>query len=118
MSYDKNTAYAMSEMPTLSTIEQGMTFQGWNHTLYQMKQSIEQVGRCDIGAIMATDDDVTKIGVTLNGKFDCDLSIAFWQEFGYGLYINFNEYGGGMYEMYEGNMLTVSHKYNPDSFPA
>ena len=63
-SYTTNEVASMTELPTLPT-KPGLTCQGWNWTLPQIKSYAAAYGKCEIGATYTTDDGKTRIKLTI-----------------------------------------------------
>lgn len=63
-SYTANEVASMTELPSLPT-RAGLTCQGWNWTLQQVKDYAASYGRCEIGATYTTDDGKTRIKLTI-----------------------------------------------------
>ncbi len=59
-SYTAQEANALTALPA-NPSHSGLTAQGWNYTLAQMKTQIGDVGRCTIGQLYVTDDDKTRL---------------------------------------------------------
>lgn len=83
-SYSAAQALNLSELPE-NPIHTGLTSQGWNWSLADMKAQVTALGKCDIGQIYITDDGKTRIyihleeerkspmlGICPNGTVDID----------------------------------------------
>ena len=62
--YSASEVSSMSEMPSLPS-RSGLSCQGWNWTLQQVKDYVLSYGKCDIGATYTTDDGKTRIKITV-----------------------------------------------------
>ena len=63
-SYTAQEASALSALPE-NPSHTGLTAQGWNYTLAQMKAEVTAQGKCDIGQMYITDDGKTRVYVTI-----------------------------------------------------
>ena len=63
-SYTAQEAAALSALPA-NPSHDGLTAQGWNYTLAQMKAEVTAQGKCDIGQMYITDDGKTRVYVTI-----------------------------------------------------
>lgn len=59
-SYTAQEAAALTELPANPT-HAGLTSQGWNYTLEQMKAEVTAQGKCDVGQMYITDDGKTRL---------------------------------------------------------
>lgn len=59
-SYSASDAAALTAMPS-NPSHSGLTAQGWNYTLSEMKAEVTAKGSCDIGQMYVTDDDKTRL---------------------------------------------------------
>lgn len=75
--YTFEEAAALTAMPELPT-RSGFTNEGWNYTLAELTAAVAQEKRVIVGCTYITDDDITKIYVTLPPD-NLALSIAFAQ---------------------------------------
>lgn len=74
--YTAAEAQALNSLPANPT-HSGLTSQGWNYTLAQMKAEVTAIGACDVGQHYVTDDGKTRIYVTLiDGKLSPYLGLA------------------------------------------
>lgn len=64
-SYTAQEAAALTELPANPTHE-GLTAQGWNYTLAEMKEMVTAQGQCDIGQMYITSSGDTEIDVTFD----------------------------------------------------
>ena len=63
-SYTVDEVASMSELPPLPTRD-GLTCQGWNWTLQQIKDYVASYGKCEICATYTTNDGKTRIKLTI-----------------------------------------------------
>lgn len=63
-SYTADEVANMTELPALPT-KSGLTCQGWNWTLAQIKSYAAAYGKCEVGATYTTDDGKTRIKLTI-----------------------------------------------------
>ena len=115
-SYSAAEAAALTAMPELPT-HQGLTCQGWNYTLQQMKTCLSAVGTCQVGATYVTDDGKTRIKLVLQSKDYSTIPIVFSQTVANGVTIDWGD--GSTTETVSGTgQKTVSHAYAPSTYPA
>lgn len=62
-SYTASEALALTELPQ-NPSHNGLTAQGWNYTLAQIKTEVNAHGSCDVGQMYVTDDNITKLYCT------------------------------------------------------
>lgn len=70
--YTEDEAKVLKELPTPPEHD-GLTFQGWNHTLDEVHQYAEAA---DVGALYTTDDGKTKIYIDVGERRDVRLVLA------------------------------------------
>ena len=83
-SYTSAEALALTELPE-NPSHSGLTAQGWNWSLSDMKLQVQSMGKCDIGQMYITDDGKTRIyvhfeegrsspylGIGVNGTVEVD----------------------------------------------
>lgn len=75
-SYTADEVASMTELPTLPT-KSGLTCQGWNWTLQQIKDYVASYDRCEIGAVYTTDDGKTRIKITIQDPKYTTIPIVF-----------------------------------------
>lgn len=63
-SYTKEEALALTELPPLPT-QPGLICQEWNWDLEDIKESLNEINVCDIGAIYTTDNGETRLYVKI-----------------------------------------------------
>ena len=63
-SYSASDFLALTEMPENPSHE-GLTAQGWNWTLADAKEQVQEMGSCDIGQNYITDDGKTRLYIEL-----------------------------------------------------
>ena len=61
-SYTASEALALTALPE-NPSHDGLTAQGWNWSLSDMKSQVTEIGKCDIGQMYITDDGKTRIYV-------------------------------------------------------
>jgi len=83
-SYTASEALALTAMPE-NPSHDGLTAQGWNWSLSDIKSQVTEIGKCDIGQMYITDDGKTRIyvhfeegrtspylGIGVNGSVEVD----------------------------------------------
>ena len=107
----------MSNLPPLPTRD-GLTCQGWNWELKQIKDYVASYGKCEIGATYTTNDGKTRIKLTIQDKKYKTIPIVFWQTVANGVKVNWGD--GSTPQTYSGanTNLTITHQYEPTSYPA
>lgn len=75
-SYTANEVASMTELPALPT-RSGLTCQGWNWTLPQIKDYVAAYGKCEVGATYTTDDGKTRIKLTIQDPKYAAIAIGF-----------------------------------------
>ena len=75
-SYTANEASALSALPANPTHD-GLTAQGWNYTLAEMKNEVSKLGRCDIGQCYTTSDGKTRIYIDFSHNPGKSFSLRF-----------------------------------------
>ena len=83
-SYTATEALALTALPD-NPSHDGLTAQGWNWSLADMKSQVQSIGKCDIGQMYITDDGKTRIyvhfeegrtsprfGIGVNGSVEID----------------------------------------------
>ena len=75
-SYTAAEASTLTAMPALPSHE-GLSAQGWNYTLEQMKSCLSAVGTCDIGCMYTTDDGKTRITLTIQDAKYSNIPLVF-----------------------------------------
>ena len=89
-SYTKQEALALTQLPSLPT-RTGLTCQGWNWTLQQMKDYVASYGKCEIGAMYTTDDGKTRIKLTIQDPKYTTIPIVFQQTVANGVKVNWGD---------------------------
>lgn len=81
---------ALTELPELPS-HNGLTCQGWNWTLDDIKHNVEEYGRCDVGAIYITDDGKTRLYITITNRGRMTVPLYFSQTVANGTIINWGD---------------------------
>lgn len=76
--YSKADALALSSLPALPSHD-GLTCQGWNFTLEEMKARVNGVGICIVGPMYTTSDGKTKLKIKLHSPKFSSATIVFKQ---------------------------------------
>ena len=115
-SYTVAEVASMSNLPPLPTRD-GLTCQGWNWTLQQIKDYVASYGKCEIGATYTTDDSKTRIKLTIQDKKYTKIPIVFQQTVANGVKVNWGD--GSADETYSStSQQTIDHTYTPSAYPA
>ena len=115
-SYTVAEVASMSNLPPLPTRD-GLTCQGWNWTLQQIKDYVASYGKCEIGATYTTDDGKTRIKLTIQDKKYTKIPIVFQQTVANGVKVNWGD--GSADETYSStSQQTIDHTYTPSAYPA
>lgn len=75
-SYTADEVAGMTKLPALPT-KPGLTCQGWNWTLQQIKDYVAEYGKCEVGATYTTDDGKTRIKITIQDPKYATIPIVF-----------------------------------------
>lgn len=103
-------------MPLLPSHE-GLSAQGWNYTLAEMKSCLSAVGTCDIGCMYTTDDGKTRITLTIQDAKYSEIPLVFQQTVENGVEVDWGD--GSAAQTYSGtSQQTITHQYSPQSYPA
>ena len=116
-SYGVQAALALEELPELPT-RPGLTNQGWNYTLAQLKTQIQTIGKAIVGCNYITSDGKTRLHITIKSPAFSLFKIGLAQTKTKTLRIN---WGDGSPEEGDFGSTTYtirSHQYSPQSYPA
>lgn len=80
----------LTNLPALPSHE-GLTCQGWNWTLTDIKNTVAEYGKCDVGAIYTTNDGKTRLYVNISSKYRKNLPLRFHQTVANGVSINWGD---------------------------
>lgn len=80
----------MSSLPPLPT-SPGLSCQGWNWTLQQVKDYVASYGKCEVGATYTTDDGKTRIKLTIWDPKYTTIPIVFQQTEENGVKVNWGD---------------------------
>ena len=116
-SYGVQAALNLEELPALPT-RPGLTNQGWNYTLAQLKTQVQTIGKAIVGCNYITEDGKTRFHITIRSPEFSLFKIGLGQTKTKTIRIN---WGDGSPE--EGNFGSTnytirSHQYSPASYPA
>lgn len=103
-SYTKEEALALTELPPLPT-QPGLICQEWNWDLEDIKESLNEINVCDIGAIYTTDNGETRLYVKI---YDDTKNIKMLLRSKNGTVTI--DWGDGIIDV-----LDCTHNYNPNS---
>ena len=81
---------SMEYLPPLPS-RPGLTCQGWNWTLQQLKTYVASYGRCEVGATYTTDDGKTRIKLTIQDPKYTTIPIVFQQTVSNGVKVNWGD---------------------------
>ena len=111
-SYTAQEAAALSAMPA-NPSHTGLTAQGWNYTLAQMKAEVTATGKCTAGQMYTTSDGKTRIYITIPaGTTGAGLTfyVRYTQTVSQGVTV---DWGDGNSETFTGTSATNrSHTYS------
>jgi hypothetical protein len=113
-SYSIADAAALSELPDPPSHD-GLTSQGWNYTLAQMKSQASSMGSCMVGCNYVTTDGATRIRIKVRDPAYSDFRISFTQSVSNGVEV---DWGDGTVETFTGPSESVrTHTYSPSEYP-
>lgn len=115
-SYGVQAALALEELPELPT-RPGLTNQGWNYTLEQLKTQVQTIGKAIVGCNYITSDGRTRFHITIPNSTFSLFKIGLAQTKTKTLVI---DWGDGTVEGEFGSTTYTirSHQYSPSSYPA
>ena len=115
-SYGVQAALALEELPELPT-RPGLTNQGWNYTLAQLKTQVQTIGKAIVGCNYITTDGRTRFHITIPNSTFSLFKIGLAQTKTKTLVI---DWGDGTVEGEFGSTTYTirSHQYSPSSYPA
>ena len=115
-SYGVQAALALEELPALPT-RTGLTNQGWNYTLAQLKTQVQTIGKAIVGCNYITTDGRTRFHITIPNSTFSLFKIGLGQTKTKTLVI---DWGDGTVEGEFGSTTynIRSHQYSPSSYPA
>lgn len=116
-SYTAAEALALTAMPALPSHE-GLTCQGWNFTLEEMKARVNGVGICIVGPMYTTSDGKTKLKIKLYSPKFSSVTIVFKQTKANGVELDWGD--GSEVETFSAanSNINATHEYSAPSFPA
>lgn len=88
-SYTWNQAMALTELPPLPT-QKGLICQEWNYTLDDIRAQ-EPIKKCDVGATYITDDEKTRLYITISHVLRNDITLIFYQNIVSGVTVNWGD---------------------------
>lgn len=97
----------LTSLPELPS-HNGLICQGWNWTLEDIKQTVREHGRCDVGAIYITDDGKTRLYIKISNRGRMTIPLYFTQNIANGVIIN---WGDGSEETTIANTGRVNPKH-------
>lgn len=115
-SYGVQAALALEELPELPT-RPGLTNQGWNYTLEQLKTQVQTIGKAIVGCNYITTDGRTRFHITIPNSSFSLFKIGMAQTKTKTLVIDWGD--GTMEGEFGSTTYTIrSHQYSPSSYPA
>lgn len=81
---------ALAELPTLP-VHTGLICQGWNWTLEDVKQTVLEYGKCDVGAMYITDDGKTRLYISILTDGRMRVPLYFYQSVANGVTIDWGD---------------------------
>ena len=109
-SYTKDEALALSAMPALPT-QPGLTCQGWNWSLEDMKYQVSAQGICDIGATYITDDGKTRLYITIAAEGRMTVPLYFEQTYSNSITIDWGD-GSATQTLAGAGKVNTTHTYS------
>jgi hypothetical protein len=109
-SYSASEIASMSQLPELPTRE-GLTCQGWNYTLDNIKSMVSDYGKCDVGATYITDDGKTRLYIRIATKGRMDVPLYFTQTSANGVTIDWGD-GSTTQTLSETGKVSTTHTYS------
>lgn len=88
-SYTWNQAMSLTELPPLPT-QKGLICQEWNYTLEDIRTQ-EPIKKCDVGATYITDDEKTRLYITISHVLRNDITLIFYQNIASGVTVNWGD---------------------------
>ena len=117
-SYSASEANALTALPALpSHSGSGLTCQGWNFSLAQMKSTLQAMGTCQVGAIYTTSDGKTRAILTVRDPKFSTVKLTLTQSVVNSVSINWGD-GSGATTWSGTSQTTLTHTYSPSSYPA
>lgn len=115
-SYGVDATMALTELPVLPE-RPGLTNQGWNYTLAQLKTQVQTIGKCIVGCNYITSDEKTRIYITIRDPKFSLYKLGLGQTKTYGYDLDWGD-GSAKEDFGSTNYSIRSHQYNPQSYPA
>ena len=106
-SFTKAQLLSMTELPELPS-RPGLVCQGWNWTLEQAQDKINDIEKIEIGANYKTDDDTTRLYITL--EIGMDIPLNFSQSVSDGVAINWGD-GSAEETIAATGYTSITHHY-------
>lgn len=107
--FTKDQFLSMTEMPSLPT-QRGLTCQGWNWDFQSAKEYVANYGGVAIGAVYITDDEKTRLYISIEDDRRMNVPICFSQSISEGVVVDWGD--GSTPETIEGtNDILISHQY-------
>ena len=109
-SYSASEIASMSQLPELPTRE-GLTCQGWNYSLAEIKSMASDYGKCDVGATYITDDGKTRLYIRIAAKGRMTVPLYFEQTSANGVTIDWGD--GSATQTLSGTISkNITHTYS------
>lgn len=116
-SYGVDATLALEALPDLPE-RPGLTNQGWNYTLAQLKTQVQTIGKAIVGCNYITDDGKTRIYITITYPEYSLIKVGLAQTASNSYTINWGD-GSAEDGPYGSTGYTQrSHQYSPASYPA
>lgn len=115
-SYGVDATLALTELPALPE-RPGLTNQGWNYTLAQLKTQVQTIGKCIVGCNYITSDGKTRLYITIRDPKHSLFKMGMGQTKTRGYDLDWGD--GSATEDFGSTTYAIrSHQYNPSSYPA
>ena len=116
-SYGTQAVLDMTELPELPE-RTGLTNQGWNYTLAQLKQQVQTIGKCIVGCNYITSDGKTRFHITIRDPKFSEFRIGLGQTATQGFTIDWGDGSSVDGPFGQTTYAVRTHAYSPSSYPA
>ena len=89
-SYSAEEVANLTELPPLPT-QPGLTCQGWNWSLANLKEHVSSYGRCVVGATYITDDGKTRVRIKIPCQTYVDIPFVIRQDYANSVKVNWGD---------------------------
>lgn len=107
--YTKAQFLKMSELPALPE-QKGLISEGWNWSIESAKTYVEKYGKLEIGANYITDDNKTRLYITIAAEGRMDVPLYFYQSMANGVTIDWGD-GSATETIEAADKVRASHTY-------